>query len=138
MTYTHFNSLRAVKKPKRERSGIKDGEGLIRSAKHLRYVRTLHCVDPLCERRDIVPMHVNMEDTPMSEKGGTGIKASDVMVVPGCNALHERMHREGHETVSREVLPPGVTLAEYAIKVIAPTSPDERVRQRAQELKGRV
>ena len=130
-----YGLLRPSKKPKAPKHGL-NAPTLIRSAKHLKWVRSLHCIDPLCERRDIEAAHVS--DCPKSERGGIGEKASDVMVVPMCRELHARAHRVGHETVEREVLPPNVTLAEWAIKVIARESPDERVRQRAAELKARL
>ena len=134
-----YFALHPQKKPRSPKSGIKDGEGLIRSAKHLRYVRTLHCIDPLCERRDIEAAHVS-HNVPKSERGGTGVKSSDVMVFPACKGHHHEAHQHGHETFERKYLPPGVTLAEYAIRVIASSRdcPDERIRVRAQELRGKV
>jgi hypothetical protein len=120
-----------LKKPKAPKWGLRE-PSLIRSDKHLKYVRGLHCVDPLCESREIEAAHLS--DAPKSERGGTGIKASDVCVVPMCRELHRRAHQVGHETVEREVMPPGVTLLEYALKGVAPNSPDPRIRDRAKEL----
>lgn len=130
-----YGLTRPRKKPKAARHGL-NAPTLIRSDKHLRYVRTLHCIDPLCESRDIEAAHIS--NGPASERGGVGEKASDVMVVPMCRELHRRAHQVGHETVEREVMPPNVTLAEWAIKVIAPESKCERIRQRASELRSKL
>src|SRR3990167_5244347 len=132
-----YGLYRPSKKPKARKMGVK-AQTLIKSAKHLKYVRSLHCIDPLCESRKIEAAHISTADVPKSERGGMGVKSSDVMTFPACPSLHHRMHQEGHDTVAKEVLPPGVTLVDYALLVIAPTSPDKLVRERAADLKGKL
>lgn len=122
------------KRPKAPKMGVRESTTL-RSAKHLRWIRLLRCVDPMCESRAIEAAHVR-HGLPAGEMAGVGIKPADYWVVPMCRDHHREAHAKGHETFEREHLPPGITLAELAIKVYGVASPVPEIRQKAKDTEG--
>ena len=122
---------RLQKKPKAARMGVRPSS-VCRSAKHLRWIRTLRCIDPLCQARNIEAAHVR-HGLPAGGMAGVGIKPADYWTVPLCREHHREAHTKGHETFEREHLPPGVTMAELAIYVYAIASPVAAIREKAQE-----
>lgn len=93
------------KRKQRERSGIRDNDGPIRCAGHLKWVRGHSCcldglsinvagvrVPHACEGR-IEAHHVRE-----GANGGTGLKPDDSTAVPLCSKAHANGHTQGWST----------------------------------------
>lgn len=79
----------------------------IRSAAHLRWVRSLECCVPGCRARGACdPAHVRR-----GTNGGTGLKPGDNWVVPLCHPHHVEQHQIGEVSFEARY---GVRLLEEA------------------------
>lgn len=68
---------------------------MIRSRKHLDFVKTLSCVK--CGASPCDPEHLRKR-IPLRKKGGTGLKPCDTCVVPLCREHHQLQHQVGFDT----------------------------------------
>lgn len=126
--------LYVFKKRPKPKMGVRQSS-VLRSARHLRWVRSLPCI-AVCKSGPIEAAHVR-HGLPPGEMAGIGIKPADYWCVPMCAEHHREAHQKGHETFEREHLPPGVTMAELAIRVYAQASPVQAIRDRADELRSK-
>ncbi len=63
---------------------------VIRSSKHLKFIRTLECA--MCDSFYVEAAHLRMRTN-----GGMGMKPSDSCVIPLCTAHHRMQHHIGEE-----------------------------------------
>ena len=68
---------------------------MIRSRKHLDFIKTLPCV--MCMSTPCDPEHLRKR-IPHEKKGGTGLKPCDSCVVPLCRTHHQQQHSKGFDT----------------------------------------
>ena len=106
---------------KRERSGIRDGDGPIRCPAHLQWCRNFHCLiegksyamgeygyNHECDGR-IEAHHVRK-----GADGGMGLKPSDATVVPLCTWAHSLVHSVGVDSFEKRY---GVDLSATAAEL---------------------
>lgn len=121
-----MNYLR--RKPKAER--LDRPVSVLRSDKHLRFVRGCACVVPHCEARDIEAAHCR-SGLPAGEMGGIGIKPSDVWVTPQCREHHAESHRCGEKSFALKY---GIALQALCL-LYALQSTDKAIREKARSIR---
>lgn len=93
---------------------------VVRSPKHLAFVRCQGCGIAGCKQTPIHAHHIRTAAT-----AGTGIKPSDAAAVNLCWKHHAEGHQTGWKTFERKY---GVDLATHAMWLAA-HSPDPRIRE---------
>lgn len=117
--------LRRRKHPK---MGLRSGEGPIRCAAHLQFVRGFNCLvaDERCS--DVTQAaHIRL-----GTDGGMGRKPSDCYVVPLCTVHHDEQHRIGEATFAFKYRLDLERMAEILWRTSKPAQRWRRERERAE------
>ena len=101
MMYSHFgSSAKLPKKREKKRMQVRE-PSVLRSDKHLRWIRSLQCVVPSCTTgQKVVAAHIRA-GLPPGEMPGTAIKPADCWVFPACVFHHGQEHM-GTKSFQRE------------------------------------